>query len=70
MKRRKSKAIPREIIRQQIYEIFSGHCAYCGKEINITEMQIDYVKTIHIGGKDDITNYRPMCRQCSFWQSL
>lgn len=30
-------------IRQQVYQKYNGHCAYCGKEIKITEMQVDHI---------------------------
>ena len=66
--KRKRKAIPRGM-RQQIYEAYGGHCAYCGREIDIAEMQVDHVKAVYLGGKNDITNYRPACRQCNFYKS-
>ena len=27
--------------RQKVYQIFDGHCAYCGKPIIYDEMQVD-----------------------------
>lgn len=29
--------------RQAVYEKYHGHCAYCGKEIALNEMQIDHI---------------------------
>ena len=66
--KRKRKAIPRGT-RQQIYEMYGGRCAYCGREIAIAEMQVDHVESVYFGGKDDIANYRPACRQCNFYKS-
>lgn len=66
--KRKRKAIPRGT-RQQIYEMYGGRCAYCGREIAIAEMQVDHVEAVYLGGKDDIANYRPACRQCNFYKS-
>jgi hypothetical protein len=66
--KRKRKAIPRET-RQQIYELYGGRCAYCGREIASSEMQVDHVQAVYVGGKDDIANYRPACRQCNFYKS-
>lgn len=35
------KVLPKEI-RRKVYEKYNGHCAYCGKEINYNEMQVDH----------------------------
>ena len=35
--------MPSKPSRQQIYEKYDGHCAYCGKTITIKEMQVDHV---------------------------
>lgn len=35
------KPIPKKV-RQAVYEKYGGHCAYCGKEITIKEMQVDH----------------------------
>lgn len=32
-------------------------------------MQVDHVEAVYLGGKDDIANYRPACRQCNFYKS-
>ena len=29
--------------REQVYQKYKGHCAYCGEEISITEMQVDHI---------------------------
>lgn len=29
--------------RQAVYEKYHGHCAYCGKEIALNEMQVDHI---------------------------
>ena len=60
--------------RQKVYEMFDGHCAYCGKKIAYKDMQVDHVKPIWRGhaenylnkGTDDISNYMPACRSCNF----
>ena len=56
-------------MRAQVYEMYEGHCAYCGKEIDISEMQVDHVQAVYLGGKDEMANYRPACRQCNFYKS-
>jgi 5-methylcytosine-specific restriction endonuclease McrA len=30
-------------IREQIHQKYDGHCAYCGEEIKIKEMQVDHI---------------------------
>lgn len=65
---RKRKAVSKDI-RQQVYEMYGGHCAYCGREIDITEMQVDHVQSVYLGGEDELNNYRPACRQCNFYKS-
>lgn len=62
--------LPRKTIskamRQQVYNKCQGHCAYCGKEIDIEDMQVDHIVS-HMGnkGKDDIDNYLPACKLCN-----
>ena len=30
-------------VRKRVYEKYNGHCAYCGKEINYKDMQVDHI---------------------------
>ena len=55
--------------RQKIYEKYNGHCAYCGEEIEYSKMQADHIHPKYLGGKDDIENYNPACRECNFYKS-
>ena len=32
-------------------------------------MQVDHIEAKYLGGKDDIKNYNPSCRQCNFYKS-
>lgn len=54
--------------RQQVYEKYNGHCAYCGKELDIKDMQVDHMIPLRLGGADDMTNYMPACRQCNHYK--
>ena len=65
---RRRKALSKEM-RAQVYAMYGGHCAYCGREIDITEMQVDHVQAVYLSGKDEMANYRPACRQCNFYKS-
>ena len=65
---RKRKALSKDM-RTRVYEMYGGHCAYCGREIDIKEMQVDHVQAVYLSGKDELENYRPACRQCNFYKS-
>ena len=30
-------------MRQRVYDKYDGHCAYCGREIKMSEMQVDHI---------------------------
>lgn len=65
----KRKAIPKKI-RIKVYEKYNGHCAYCGCEIELGEMQVDHVKSLYWhDGADELSNYMPACRACNFYKS-
>ncbi len=51
--------------RQQVYDMFGGHCAYCGCEITLQQMQVDHIQAFELGGADDISNMFPACRSCN-----
>ena len=65
---RRRKSLSKDM-RREVYEMYGGHCAYCGREIDITEMQVDHVQAVYLGGNDEMANYRPACRQCNFYKS-
>lgn len=61
--------------RQQVYDMFDGHCAYCGRKIDYKDMQVDHIKPLYRGwesveridkGEDVIENCFPSCRRCNF----
>nr|DAU32961.1 MAG TPA: RECOMBINATION ENDONUCLEASE VII [Caudoviricetes sp.] len=54
--------------RQRVYNKYSGHCAYCGKEIKIEDMQIDHIVPQKQHGSDDIENLNPSCRLCNHYK--
>ena len=51
-----------------VYNKYNGHCAYCGHEININEMQVDHIHPQRLGGTDDISNLNPACRLCNHYK--
>jgi 5-methylcytosine-specific restriction endonuclease McrA len=71
-----------KINREQVYKKYNGHCAYCGREIKIKEMQVDHLEAkanTRAIGKDmdgkyiypDINrfdNLMPSCRRCNHYK--
>lgn len=64
----KRKALSKKT-RQAVYEKYNGHCAYCGCELKIEEMQVDHIWPLNRGGEDALNNYNPACRKCNFYKS-
>jgi hypothetical protein len=60
-----------KIDRQKVYERFNGHCAYCGKEIEFKQMQVDHFWPQFLAHlQPDLDNNRPgnlmpSCRKCN-----
>lgn len=56
-------------IRELILSKYNNHCAYCGCNLKLKEMQVDHIEPKSRGGEDKIKNYNPSCRQCNFYKS-
>ena len=56
-------------IRQKVWKKFDCKCAYCGNDLRYDKMQVDHINAKYLGGKDDINNYNPSCRECNFYKS-
>lgn len=54
--------------RQDIYAKYNGHCAYCGKEIEYKDMQVDHIIPKRLGGTNDLNNLNPACRRCNHYK--
>lgn len=67
------KAIPKKI-REQVYQKFKGHCAYCGCELEYKDMQVDHINSVYRsmimnqGVDESLENYMPACRACNFYK--
>lgn len=62
---KKRVPIPKDL-RKRVYEKCGGHCAYCGRKIDIKEMQVDHVESHYRHqGRDELDNYLPACRDCN-----
>lgn len=68
------KPIPKQI-REQVFWKYSGHCAYCGCELEYKDMQVDHIESVYVSAlrgrpqNDDISNLMPACRACNFYKS-
>lgn len=65
-------------IREQIHAKYGGKCAYCGKDIEYKQMQLDHIhcqnrfvngETKGILDINNIDNLNPSCRRCNFRKS-
>lgn len=59
-------------LRLSIHAKTRGHCAYCGCEFPIEEMQVDHVIPINgwsEQGMDTVDNMLPACRSCNHYKS-
>lgn len=63
------KPIPKKI-REQVYQMFNGHCAYCGCKLEFKDMQVDHLIPIWSqNGSSELENLMPACRMCNFYKS-
>lgn len=58
------KPFPKKV-RQEVYEMFGGRCAYCGKALEPRQLRIDHIKPVVEGGEDSIDNLYPSCHDCN-----
>lgn len=65
---RKRKPLSKAL-RLKVHEKYHGRCAYCGKKISYEDMQVDHIKSVYLGGENDIDNLLPACRSCNFYKS-
>lgn len=57
-----------KVDRKAVYEKYGGRCAYCGRKIDIKDMQADHLKPQRQGGADEINNMMPSCRRCNHYK--
>lgn len=55
--------------RLKVYGKCEGHCAYCGCDITLAQMQVDHKQPISRGGTDVMGNYLPACRSCNNYKN-
>ena len=58
-------------IREEVYQKYNGHCAYCGREIEYKDMQVDHFiakAVINDEHTNDMSNLMPSCRMCNHYK--
>ncbi len=66
--------------REEVYQKYGGRCAYCGRQIEMKDMQVDHfipqcMDFVFVAGEykgidsvDDIKNLMPACRSCNHYK--
>ena len=72
-KRRAKRVSINKAKREAVYNKYDGHCAYCGREIEYKDMQVDHFQplracSIDDTGTDDLSNLMPSCRMCNHYK--
>jgi len=58
-----------KIDRKKVFEKYNGHCAYCGIELDLCNMQVDHIKSQRGYGEfDEFENLNPSCPICNGWK--
>lgn len=50
---------------QYVYDVFSGHCAYCGCPVDWDSVEFDHFVPIKHGGQTHPSNMLPTCTRCN-----
>ena len=51
--------------RKTVYDRYDGHCAYCGREISLSQMEISAISRKQYSQKKDLNLILPSCRICN-----
>ena len=51
--------------RKMVHKRYGGHCAYCGKIISLSQMEISVVSKMKYAHKKDLNLILPSCRVCN-----
>ena len=57
-----------QLTRLMVYQKYHGRCAYCGRKIGYSDMQVDHFIPQRSGGDDDLENLMPACRMCNHYK--
>jgi hypothetical protein len=56
--------------RKNLLEGFNCKCAYCGCDLNLRTMQLDYIIPLERNGKEELSNIFPVCKECNAYKGL
>ena len=51
--------------RKTVHGRYGGHCAYCGRQISISQMEISVTSKMKYAQKNDLNMILPSCRICN-----
>ena len=58
--------------RIEIYNKYGGRCAYCGRKIELKDMQVDHIIPKRLRNSkdwvDSMKNWNPSCRRCNHYK--
>jgi len=57
--------------RIKVHQKHGGHCGYCGKSIELKEMQIDHISPLWSAKDKSVNNFEnlmPSCRRCNHYK--
>lgn len=57
-------AIPTEV-RKYVHQRDNYQCQSCGKPENSTQLSIDHIIPLALGGSNDISNLQTLCLSCN-----
>ncbi len=62
----KTPRIPIPIeVRKYVYQRDNYQCQSCGKPENFTQLSIDHIIPLALGGSNDISNLQTLCLSCN-----
>lgn len=53
-------------VRKMLYEKAEGRCQLCGRKILLSEVTIDHIIPLSLGGIDDESNIQVACHVCNY----
>lgn len=66
----------RKELREKVFDKYDGHCAYCGCELKMDDMQVDHIDSQYLtrlkgeSVAETIDTLNPSCRQCNFYKGI
>lgn len=56
--------------RRKVWNKYKGHCAYCGRALDLKDMQADHIVPFSKKTDNDYKNLNPACRVCNKWKGV